>query len=172
VFSAAVAGGQDAIGDCRADSFDWPLAAGSRTKHHARLGELPSPESSELPRSPVGYQRPDGSSPGSTGAPSRRALRVLPGLRWPSFLIPNGGWILGVGNLTLIGAASFLVFIAAAVSQAVSARLPARRGTVTGPLLACLALPESALLARALWLSVPDVGVFVLESGAWTASRS
>jgi MFS family permease len=62
--------------------------------------------------------------------------------------------ILGVGNLALIGAASFLVFITAAISQAASARLPARRSMSAGLplLLACLAALESALFARALWL--------------------
>ena len=62
--------------------------------------------------------------------------------------------ILGVGNLAWIGAASFLVFIIAAISQAVSARLPARRSMSIGlPLLvACLAALEAALFAKALWL--------------------
>ena len=62
--------------------------------------------------------------------------------------------ILGVANLALIGAASFLVFITAAISQAASARLPARRSMSAGLplLLACLAALESALFARALWL--------------------
>jgi MFS family permease len=62
--------------------------------------------------------------------------------------------ILGVGNLALIGAGSFLVFIIAAISQAVSARLPARRSMSIGLplLLACLAALEAALFAKALWL--------------------
>ena len=62
--------------------------------------------------------------------------------------------ILGVSNLALIGAASFLVFITAAISQAASARLPARRSMSIGLplLLVCLAALESALFARALWL--------------------
>jgi MFS family permease len=62
--------------------------------------------------------------------------------------------ILGVRNLALIGATSFLVFIIAAVSQAASARLPARRSMTAGLplLLACLAALESALFAKALWL--------------------
>ncbi len=62
--------------------------------------------------------------------------------------------ILGVRNLALIGATSFLVFIIAAVSQAASARLPARRSMTVGLplLLACLAALESALFAKALWL--------------------
>jgi MFS family permease len=62
--------------------------------------------------------------------------------------------ILGVGNLALIGAASFLVFITAAISQAVSARLPARRSMSSGLplLLVCLAALEAALFAQALWL--------------------
>jgi MFS family permease len=62
--------------------------------------------------------------------------------------------ILGVRNLALVGGASFLIFVTAAVSQAVSARLPSRRSLGTGlPLLvACLAALESALFAKALWL--------------------
>ena len=62
--------------------------------------------------------------------------------------------ILGVHNLALVGGASFLIFIIAAVSQAVSARLPSRRSVSAGLplLLACLALIESALFAKALWL--------------------
>jgi MFS family permease len=62
--------------------------------------------------------------------------------------------ILGVGNLALIGGASFLVFIVAAISQAASARLPARRTMSIGLplLLVCLAALESALFARTLWL--------------------
>ena len=62
--------------------------------------------------------------------------------------------ILGVGNLAWVGAASFLVFIIAAISQAASARLPARRSMTVGlPLLvACLVALESALFAKALWL--------------------
>ena len=62
--------------------------------------------------------------------------------------------ILGVGNLALIGAASFLIFIIAAISQAVSARLPARRSVTAGLplLLICLAMLEAALFAKALWL--------------------
>lgn len=62
--------------------------------------------------------------------------------------------VLGVHNLAWIGAAAFLVFITAAISQAVSARLPARRAMSTGLplLLACLAALQAALFARALWL--------------------
>jgi MFS family permease len=62
--------------------------------------------------------------------------------------------ILGVGNLAWIGAASFLVFIIAAISQAASSRLPARRSMSIGLplLLVCLAVLESALFAKALWL--------------------
>jgi predicted MFS family arabinose efflux permease len=62
--------------------------------------------------------------------------------------------ILGVGNLALIGAASFLIFIIAAISQAVSARLAARSSVTAGLplLLICLAMLEAALFARALWL--------------------
>jgi MFS family permease len=62
--------------------------------------------------------------------------------------------ILGVRNFALIGAAAFLIFVTAAISQAVSARLPSRRSVITGLplLLICLAALESALFARALWL--------------------
>jgi MFS family permease len=62
--------------------------------------------------------------------------------------------LLGVDNLALIGAASFLVFIIAAITQAASARLKARRSKSTGLplLLACLAALELALYTKALWL--------------------
>jgi MFS family permease len=61
---------------------------------------------------------------------------------------------LGVHNLALIGAASFLIFITAAISQALSAQLPARTSMTTGLplLLVSLAALESALFAKALWL--------------------
>jgi MFS family permease len=64
--------------------------------------------------------------------------------------------ILGVHNLALIGGASFLIFIIAAISQAVSAQLPARRSVSTGVplLLACLLALELALFLPALWLFV------------------
>jgi len=62
--------------------------------------------------------------------------------------------VLGVHNLALIGGGSFLIFITAAVSQAVSARLPARRSVSAGVplLLVCLGTVEGALFAKALWL--------------------
>src|SRR5580693_1698662 len=62
--------------------------------------------------------------------------------------------VLGVHNLALIGGASFLIFVTAAISQAVSARLPARRSVSAGVplLLMCLATLEAALFAKALWL--------------------
>jgi len=62
--------------------------------------------------------------------------------------------ILGVRNLALTGATSGLIFITAAVSQAVSAGMPARRSMSAGLslLLACLGALESALFARSLWL--------------------
>ncbi|MGH3302381.1 MAG: MFS transporter [Streptosporangiaceae bacterium] len=64
--------------------------------------------------------------------------------------------ILGVHNLALVGGASFLIFITAAISQAVSARFPARRSVSTGVplLLVCLAALEAALFGKALWLFV------------------
>jgi MFS family permease len=64
--------------------------------------------------------------------------------------------ILGVRNLGLIGGGSFLIFIIAAVSQAVSARLPARRAMTAGLplLLVCLALLEAALFTKTLALFI------------------
>src|SRR5690349_14988628 len=62
--------------------------------------------------------------------------------------------ILRVHNLALVGGASFLIFVIAAISQAVSAGLPSRRSVSAGLplLLVCLATLESALFAAALWL--------------------
>jgi predicted MFS family arabinose efflux permease len=62
--------------------------------------------------------------------------------------------LLGVHNLALIGGGSFLIFITAAISQGVSARLPARRSVSAGVplLLVCLGTVEGALYAKALWL--------------------
>ena len=61
---------------------------------------------------------------------------------------------LRVHNLALIGAAVFGIFMTSAISQAATARLPARRSLTTGlpMLLVCLAALVSALFARALWL--------------------
>ena len=75
--------------------------------------------------------------------------------------------ILGVHNLALVGGASFLIFIIAAVSQAVSARLPSRRSVSAGLplLLACLALVESALFAKALWLFLAGTVVGGVAAG-------
>ena len=55
--------------------------------------------------------------------------------------------ILGVHNFVLVGGASFLIFVIAAISQAVSAALPSRRSVSAGLplLLVCLAGLESAL---------------------------
>ena len=55
--------------------------------------------------------------------------------------------VLGVHNLALIGGASFLIFVTAAISQAASARLPARQSVSAGAplLLVCLATVEAAL---------------------------
>ena len=82
----------------------------------------------------------------------------------PTFL--NG--ILGVRNLALIGATSFLIFITAAVSQAVSAKLPARRSVSAGLplLLVCLAALEAALFAKALWLFLAGTVVGGVAVGA------
>jgi MFS family permease len=62
--------------------------------------------------------------------------------------------VLGVHNLALIGGASFLIFVTAAISQAVSARLPARRSVSAGVplLLVCLGTVEAALFTKAVWL--------------------
>jgi predicted MFS family arabinose efflux permease len=62
--------------------------------------------------------------------------------------------VLGVHNLALIGGGSFLIFVTAAISQAVSAGLPARRSVSAGVplLLVCLGTLEAALFAKALWL--------------------
>jgi MFS family permease len=64
--------------------------------------------------------------------------------------------VLGVHNLALIGGASFLIFITAAISQAVSARLPARHSVAAGVplLLVCLGTLETALFIKALWLFI------------------
>jgi MFS family permease len=64
--------------------------------------------------------------------------------------------ILGVHNLALIGGASFLIFVTAAVSQAISARMASRRSLEAGLplLLVTLAALESALFAKTLWLFV------------------
>jgi MFS family permease len=61
---------------------------------------------------------------------------------------------LGVRNFALIGSASLLIFVTAAISQAISARLPSRRSVITGLplLLVCLAALEAALFARTVWL--------------------
>ena len=61
--------------------------------------------------------------------------------------------ILGVRNLALIGGASFLVFIIAAISQAASARLPSRLSVSAGLplLLVCLGALEAALFSKTLW---------------------
>ncbi|MEU5711713.1 MFS transporter [Streptomyces flaveolus] len=61
---------------------------------------------------------------------------------------------LGLHNLAVIGAVSFLIFVTGAISQAVFARLPARRSVGTGlALLLCgLAGLEGALYVRTLWL--------------------
>jgi hypothetical protein len=61
--------------------------------------------------------------------------------------------ILGVRNLALIGGASFLIFIIAAISQAASARLPSRLSVSAGLplLLVCLGALEAALFSKTLW---------------------
>jgi MFS family permease len=68
----------------------------------------------------------------------------------PSFL--RG--VLGVTNLAVIGATAFLIFVTAAISQAVSARLTSRRSVTTGLplLLAALAALEISLFVKAVWL--------------------
>jgi MFS family permease len=70
----------------------------------------------------------------------------------PTFM--NG--VLGVHNLSLIGGAVFLIFATAAISQALSARLQARRSLSLGLplLLVCLAALEVALFTKGLWLFI------------------
>jgi len=70
----------------------------------------------------------------------------------PAFLYD----LLGVRNLALVGGGSFLIFVTAAISQAASARLAARRSVSAGVplLLVCLAALEGALFARLLWLFI------------------
>ncbi len=62
--------------------------------------------------------------------------------------------LLGVHNFALIGGGSFLIFIIAAGSQALSARMPARLTVGIGVplLLVCLGTLDGALFAKALWL--------------------
>lgn len=68
----------------------------------------------------------------------------------PSFL--RG--ILGIGNLAIIGAASFLVFLTAALSQALSAQLSSRRAVSVGlpVLLVGLTALETSLFSGTSWL--------------------
>jgi len=77
--------------------------------------------------------------------------------------------VLGVHNPDLIGGGSFLVFVTAAISQAVSGRLPARRSVSTGVplLLVCLAALEAALPA-----ATAGLGHRVVSSPLLRASRS
>jgi MFS family permease len=64
--------------------------------------------------------------------------------------------ILGIHNLALVGGGSFLIFVIAAVSQAVSSRLAARRSVSAGLplLLVCLAGLELAVFTGWLWAFV------------------
>lgn len=61
--------------------------------------------------------------------------------------------ILGVGNFVLVGGATSLILLTAAVSQAVSARLPSRLSVSAGLplLLVCLGTLDAALVTRQLW---------------------
>ena len=90
---------------------------------------------------------------------TRRVPRRVRGVQHPRTLQQPGARLpvrqsSPCSNLALIGAASFLIFIVAAISQAVSALLPARRSVTAGLplLLICLAMLEAALFAKALWL--------------------
>ena len=88
--------------------------------------------------------RPGGQPPAAPRRPARNADAVMLGaclgvfaafsvLGLFSSLVPTFlHGILGVHNLALVGGASFLIFVIAAVSQAVSARLPSRRSLGTG----------------------------------------
>ncbi|MEU6602971.1 MFS transporter [Streptomyces flaveolus] len=71
---------------------------------------------------------------------------------------------LGLRNLAVIGAVSFVVFVTGAISQAVFSRLPGRRSVGTGLVLLLLGLAglETALFAGTLWLFL----VGTLASGA------
>jgi predicted MFS family arabinose efflux permease len=62
--------------------------------------------------------------------------------------------VLGISNLAVIGATAFLIFLTAAFSQAVSARLSSRRSVIAGLplLLAGLAALEISLFVKATWL--------------------
>jgi MFS family permease len=70
--------------------------------------------------------------------------------------LPRGveGLDSGDGPCPLLAGSRYLIFIIAAISQAVSARLAARRSVTAGLplLLICLAMLEAALFAKALWL--------------------
>lgn len=70
----------------------------------------------------------------------------------PTFL----GEILGVGNLAVVGAVSFLIFIAGAISQAIAAKLANRKSVGSGLALLLLGLAalQSALILQTLWLFV------------------
>jgi hypothetical protein len=87
-------------------------------------------------------------TPGPVVSAKRRGYYLTAGLLLVMML---GGTL---QNLALIGAASFLIFVVAAISQALSARLPARRSVTAGLplLLGCLAMLETALFVKALWL--------------------
>jgi MFS family permease len=70
----------------------------------------------------------------------------------PTFL----GEVLGVGNLAVVGAVSFLIFIAGAISQAIAAKLANRKSVGSGLALLLLGLAalQSALILQTLWLFV------------------
>ena len=72
----------------------------------------------------------------------------------------------------LIGGASFLIFVIAAISQAVSARLPSRNSVSTGLplLLICLAALETALFTKALWLFLAGTVRAAWRSGSSSAA--
>lgn len=87
--------------------------------------------------------------------------------------------ILGIHNLALIGGGSFLIFVVAAVSQAASSRLPARRSVSAGLplLLVCLAGLELAVFSGWLWAFVVSAVVggvavgFIFRGGLSELSR-
>ena len=154
------------LGPLIAGLFAEYLAAPTRTVFWAYLGVCALalavlgavPETVRQPRRPVRVRARLAAPPAIRATLLGASLGVFAAFSvlgqfsslMPTFL--HG--ILGVHNLALIGGASFLIFVIAAVSQAVSARLPSRRSLSVGLplLLGCLAALELALFSTALWL--------------------
>ena len=118
-------------------------------------GDGPEPGPGDQLPAPALPPRPEVRTPligASLGVFAAFTVLGLFGSLVPTFL--HG--ILGVHNLALIEDGSFLIFVTAAVSQAVSARMASRRSLEAGLplLLVTLAALESALFAKTLWLFV------------------